>query len=869
LRQYQSCVDVLRRELGVEPEEETRRLYQDLLQTAPAPRPARATARTAASARQQPAAAPLARHASGFIGRREELARLTRQLADATTGPGGVAMVIGQAGVGKSRLLDEFASEARRHGARVLVGRAHESEQVLAFGPWVDALRAADVGNDDAVLASLRPAWRAELARLLPEVETPGLPPVGDDSRRLFESVVRVVEALAVRNPVIVVLEDLQWADEMTLRLLAFFGRHIRERHVLVVTTVREEDVSAAPVLTRVLDELRREPHVQTWTLPPLSRPETLELVRALAKTGAGDEVVGNVGQQIWDTSEGNPFVIVETMGALAETGLASRPLFAERVRQLITSRLDRLSARARRLLTVAAVIGREFEFALLSRVASTPEAEVAEDLEELVRRGILHGVGDSLDFTHQRVREVAYGEILDARRKLLHIQVAQALEHGHAANLERHYAALGRHYREGEGWEPAQRYLRLAGAAAATRFAHREAATCYRQALAALARLPENTERIEQGIDVRFALRASLWLLGEFAEIARHLRDAEALAVQLDDRRRIGQTLVYQCANLWFVGAAASARAVGARARAIAATLANPQLQLTATMFTGLACITAGEHRAAAEILGFLDTLDEDLRRQRLTSSYPVPQAYGWLAWSLADRGEFDAATRRAEDGLRLAEELGDPHPIAVVCRGFALARGVQGELDAAIPLAERSLAICREFKLAATVLSVTGTLGHLYALSGRIDDGLALLHEAFEGTQSLGFGVFHSLIAVQLGDAARLAGRADDAARFAERGLALAREGGQRGCEATALWVLGNVADDDDHFQAALALATVLEMRPLVAHCHLDRGLLYARLGKRDASRVELSRAAELFASMGMVTWQRRADAARRALS
>ena len=463
LRQYQSCVEGLRRELGVEPEEETRRLYQELLQ-APSPRAARVTTRAAARS-NPPAAAPLTRQTSGFVGRREELAWLSRHLADARQGTGRVVMVIGQAGIGKSRLLDEFAGEARRSGARMLIGRAHESEQVLAFGPWIDALRAADVGNDETVLASLRPAWRAELARLLPELETPGLPPAGQYSRRLFESILRIVEALAQRQPTIVVLEDVQWADEMTLRLLAFFARQILERRVLVVTTVREEDLPVTPALARVVDELRREPNLEARTLAPFLRDETLELVRALAKTGAGDEVARRVGEQVWRASEGNAFVIVETMRAMAEDAASSQPPFAERVRQLVVGRLARLSARARRLVTVAAVVGREFDFTLLSRAAGAPEVEVAEDLEELVRRGILHGVGDSLDFTHQRVREVAYRDILDARRRILHVQVAQVIEQLHQAELAPQYAALGTHYREGESWERAQHYLRLAGA--------------------------------------------------------------------------------------------------------------------------------------------------------------------------------------------------------------------------------------------------------------------------------------------------------------------------------------------------------------------------------------------------------------------
>lgn len=203
-----------------------------------------------------------------------------------------------------------------------------------------------------------------------------------------------------------------------------------------------------------------------------------------------------------------------------------------------------------------------------------------------------------------------------------------------------------------------------------------------------------------------------------------------------------------------------------------------------------------------------------------------------------------------------------------------MAHAHRVRGDLDEAIRFTERGLGICREWNFAATAVSLTGPLGHLYARTGRVAEGVTLLAEAFKASGSMALGFFHALIAVYLGEASLLDQRAEDARRFVDHALRLARGGGQRGFEAQALRIAANVAAREggaaaaDHYASAIGLATELGMRPLVALCHLDRGVFYDGLGRPDGAREEHTRAVGLFRSMGATSWLARAEAARSAL-
>jgi DNA-binding SARP family transcriptional activator len=340
LRQYQHCVAVLRRELGVEPEPETKALYQNTLRQGTTPTASNRTPGSAEAAAPTPEA-PVARNLSSadvpLIGRESEMARLGDLLQEARRGRGGLAAVVGEAGIGKSRLLTELVAMAVRHGDRVLIGRCYESDQILPFAPWVDALRAGRVIADDPALGTLDAAWRAELGRLFPEVDRAGLPSPGDDPRRLFESVTELMASLTKSRMVLLVLEDLHWADEMSVRLLAFVARRLSAWRTLVVVTAREEDLADVPLLRRMLSQLKRDAGLTLLAPGPLSRADTETLVRALGRLAASERDVARLSAQIWAVSEGNPLVITEAVQSVQEPGrpVTCRTAFARSSRDV------------------------------------------------------------------------------------------------------------------------------------------------------------------------------------------------------------------------------------------------------------------------------------------------------------------------------------------------------------------------------------------------------------------------------------------------------------------------------------------------------------------------------------------------------
>ncbi len=546
LRQYQLCVGALQRELRAEPDDETRALYQQILKGDPAPSSvilphAGGPGPTSAGTGRLLPAEALGGE-TPLVGREVELAQLRDALQGALASRGQVVAVVGEAGIGKTRLVAELVAEASRKGARILLGRCYETEQVLPFGPWINVLRASRLAADGEMLDGIGPVWRAELARLLPEI-APGAPPgpPTSDAAQLFEAVAQLLERVTLAQPAVLVFEDLHWADEMSLRLLAFAARRLQRWRLLAVATVRDENLLDASLLRKTLDELSRAGDLSRLPLGSLSREDTVTLARALVQFPAASRLE----ERIWTASRGNPFMVVETLRALRGGALpedASTLPVPDRVRDLIAHRLERLGDQSRRLLAVAAVVGRPFDFALLQRAADLGEAEAAEGVEELVRHRVLHGSGEGLEFTHDRIREMVYAQLLPARRVLLNRRVAEALEALHAGALETHALALGTHYREGEAWAPAVVYLAQAGALASQRYARRDAVSCYEQALAALAHLPESRQTHEQAAELQFNLAHAAFAVGQFARAKESFLLAEALAVALDDHRRLAR---------------------------------------------------------------------------------------------------------------------------------------------------------------------------------------------------------------------------------------------------------------------------------------------------------------------------------------
>ena len=418
------------------------------------------------------------------------------------------------------------------------------------------------------------------------------------------------------------------------------------------------------------------------------------------------------------------------------------------------------------------------------------------------------------------------------------------------------------------EAWDKAVDYTRRAGLQAMARSAHRDAAAWFEEAIAALARLPERRELLEQAIDVRFELRNALFPLGQIEQDLRHLETVEPLARALGDQRRLAWISAYMARDFTLLGDPDRALELGQRSLDLAAGAGDTDLQVLTQAYLGSIHHARGNYRRGADLLRrSLASLGDDRARRRL--GLPVPASVlcrGWLVWSLAKLGEFDEGADRGGESIQIAQSVDQPLALTVAQYSLGFLHLHRGDLREAVPLLERSLALCRAWNLTAWFPNVASSLGHAYALSGEVASGLTLLEQAVERAASLRVVVNHAGEMAWLGDAYLRAGRTDDALDAAGRALALARRHREPGNEAQVLGLLGELAlhheprDDgaaEGHYGQALALAREHEMRPLAAHCHRGLGRLYRRMGDGRRADEHLARARALFREMDMRLW------------
>ena len=480
---YQAGRAALVDELGIEPGPALRELHQAILRQDPKLRPAAPRARAGGTS---------------FVGRDAEIAALASGLDVAFAGRGRLFLLVGEPGIGKSRLADELVAIARARGARVLVGRAWEAGGAPAYWPWVQALRAHVRNSDPATLRTELGDRAAELAQLLPEiravlrdVDQPPAPESESARFRLFEAVSSFLLAGAEDHPIVVVLDDLHVADQPSLLLLRFVSRELAAGRLLLVCAFRNVDPALSESLSVTLAELAREPSTIRLDLNGLREREVAEYIHS----ATGIEPSPQLLRAVHDEAEGNPLFVgelvrlLEAEGRIAES--SGRPHIPPGVRAVIGQRLGRLSERCRLSLVPASVMGREFALEPLTRVTGLDSEELLEVLDEAAAERMLGeapGAPGRLRFSHALIRDTLYDELTPARRMRLHRAVGEAIEATYAPHLEGHLSELAQHFGAAAAVGVAVKavaYARRAGDRALGQLAFEEAARLYDMALA------------------------------------------------------------------------------------------------------------------------------------------------------------------------------------------------------------------------------------------------------------------------------------------------------------------------------------------------------------------------------------------------
>jgi tetratricopeptide (TPR) repeat protein len=624
---------------------------------------------------------------------------------------------------------------------------------------------------------------------------------------------------------------------------------------------------------------------VRQLFLSRLSRAETATLVRALASRDIDPPAAVRLADQVWDLSEGNPFMVVETMRALEAGEIPaehSRLPLPQRVREVIAGRLKGLSRRAQDLAAVAATIGREFDFVLLQRAAALGGSQTAEGVEELVRTGVIQGVGERFDFTHDRIREVIYGRLPPHRRRALHRRVATTIERLNRDALEPYHAALARHFSEAEMWSKALVYLSRAGMQAVARSANREAVAIFERALETFQHLPRSHRTLEQATDLRIALEHALLLVGEPVRALEYLLEAEMLAVAIDDEWRLGWVCNYLSEYYRTVSEHERALEAGRRALAIGDKLGDGTLQAETRLRLGQVCHARGDYREAVRLLSMNvvapggpptpypgdGSLLAALSHHRARAGLMTILSLTWLVWCLAELGQFSEGLGHAQDVVKLAETSWARDPFHLMLAHLAAGRFHlrRGDLDQAVAMLER----CEEHRKLGNLEiwspAIGSTLGYAYLQSGRLTEAMTSLTAAVEQANAMKSMFGHSLRLVYLGEAALAAGQSEEATYHARCAVETARAQKERGHEAYALRLIAELTARQEPrdvkaavtaYRGACELAAELGMRPLAAQCHLGLVRLGRRAGDHALVEEHLSAANALFRETGMSGW------------
>src|SRR5215831_6910074 len=830
-----------------------------------------------------------------FVGRDGEFQQLAQALERATLGHGQAVAVVGEAGVGKSRLFWEFSHSHHTQGWLVLESSSVSYGKATPYLPVIDLLKAycriQERDEPRAIrervagkLLMLDRALEPLLTPLLALLDVPVEDAVWDalDPALRRQRTLDAVKLLLLREsrvqPLLLVFEDLHWIDAESQALLSGLMESLPDARILLLVNYRPEYQHTWGGKTSYL-QLRINP------LPPESADQLLS-----ALLGA-DQTLEPLKRMLVERTLGNPFFLEESVQTLVETQvlvgergsyLMGKAMDAWQIpptaQAILAARVDRLPPDDKRLLQAASIIGKDVPFALLQTIADASEDDLRRALSHLQAAEFLYeaSIFPDLEYTfkHALTHEVAYGSVLQDRRRRLHARIVEAIEALYPERRAEQVERLAHHAVRGELHEQAVTYLRQAGLKAAARSAPHDARTYFDQALSIVQTLPETEPTLQMGFEIRLELRQTLMQLDEVARALERLLEAQALAERLNDDRRRGRAYAFMTVIHTLRGEPDEAIASGTRALAIAGRLGDLQLRILTTSRLLQTHYFLGEHERVVQLAtDNLAVLPADWVYEFFGANRP-PSVLdrGYLMLSLAELGRFAEAVEPEAEAIQIAARTQHAYTVGIAHSYAGTVHLLRGDWTQARLLFEHAAAASRAGKvgilLHRSVVSSAWVLAQLGETSeglSRLREGEQLLRQAPRGDVS-NLGWFY----VALGGAALVLDRLDDAQRLGDRAVESSPR--QPGFAAHALHLLGDISTHPDrfdaergetHYRQALALAEPRGMRLLVAHCHLGLGRLYRRTDKGEQAQEHLTTATTMFREMDMRFYLEQAEA------
>jgi DNA-binding SARP family transcriptional activator/class 3 adenylate cyclase len=724
---YDDARRTLVEELGIDPGKPLRDLHRAILRQDP----------VLDDVADQPDGTDAAR--GPFVGREREVEVLASSLRDAVAGRGRLVLLVGEPGIGKTRLAEDLAVRARARGARVVVGRCWEAGGAPAYWPWVESLRSLLRETDAETVRGHLGARALDLAQLLPELREmlPGLgepPPLESESARfrLFEAVASFLTAAAEDRPIVLALDDLHAADEPSLLLLRFLARQLGERRLLVVGAYRDVDPGPTAPLRAAVTELAREPVTRALVLTGLTEQDVGRFIELTTGETPSDDLVRLVHEE----TEGNPLFVGEIVRLQAAEGVPERVAATARlaipqsVRDVIARRLAHLSEECNRVLVLASVLGREFALDALELVAQVSRDELLELLDEALSARVLSDVPDTparLSFAHVLIRDTLYDGLTSARRVRLHRTALQALEALYGAETGAHLAELAYHAVAGSDFDNGVRYARQAGDHALVLLAYEEAARLYATALDALA--PSDPSDEEARCELLLALAEAESRAGHSDAAKRAAFEAAEIARSLGHSRALARAAAAYAGRIVWGRAGSDTRLVPLLEEALEA-LGDADGDLRARLLARLAGALRDEHdRSRRDALGAEAVELARASGNEATLAYALDaHAFAILAPDTVDRllgigSELCAGGRRSGDRERVVAGHMLRSMAQLIAGDIA---GGERDLDAAVRIAE-------QLGQPAQLWQVGGDRAMLALAKGRFAEAEELIAQAF----------------------------------------------------------------------------------------------------------------------------------------
>ena len=863
---YERLRDGLDDAYAAEPEPETKALYRRLV--------------TGTQKRPVPRMQPL-------VGRQQELKRLLASWHRASIGESHLFLISGEAGIGKTRLAEELLGWADQQGIATARTRSYQAEGRLALAPVTEWLRRDAIRNS---LSRLTSVWLTDIARLLPELldELPHLPrpePITEFSQRqrFFESLSRAV--LAAPQPLLLLIDDLQWCDQETLHWLHFLLRFDPRKRLLVVGTARPEELVRAHPVAEWLVHLRSEGGVAELALDSLDATETAQLAAQITK----DELDEQSVLRLYHETEGNPLFVIEMASAglsqdaheaESSVGISDRPLstanLPPRMHAVIAGRLAQLSPETRELAGLAATVGRIFTIDILSKASGGDVDNLTNELDELWQRRIVRPApqpsvssgtnmsteeplgadANSFDFSHDKIRDVAYAELSPMKQRYWHSRIAQALEEIYVANPDPVSARLATHYEQ--AGEPARAipFYQRAAEVAQRVYAHAEAIGLLRHGLQLLHNVPDQARREEQQLDLLRLLSLSL--------VATEGYGAPVVVDTLSEAQMLNQRLGNPPDPLLLRALAIAALnvrnfrqglAFGDQLLELADQQGDPLLLVEGHYVLGVTLHYAGSFtRSRVHLERALARYDPTHSSAHITkySQDPSVVCQCRLAFDLCCLGYPDQALAFQKQALAQAYALAHPFSLAYALTWGAMLHGEMGEVDSQLQAAEAAIALGEEHHL--RFWSSWGTVlrGWAQAEACQLEVGLAELQRGEEQMRAIRGFFLQPFVSFLIAEQLAKIGRIDHGLELVYEALASTAHD-QYWCDAELERLRGDLllakGVDEQHAEAAYRRAIQIAQKQqaklfeLRATTHLAQLLL--KQGKSTESRKLLTQA------------------------